>query len=109
MSVAVHSHWTFIVNAGLDLFSLGDKIMRAMLDQEKCTSTFVDSAVSVDSARGLMEIEADTTGGDLSEAIATAQAVVRAALHEVGIATPDWPNHDDALSMVLKDFRTVQV
>jgi hypothetical protein len=109
MTVTVHSHWTFITNTTDNLFAYGDKVMQAMLDLEKCTPGFADPAVAADAERGVIEIEAEATGNDLSHAIATVHAAVRAALHEAGIGTPDWPTHDEALSMVLKDLHTVQV
>lgn len=109
MSIRIHSHWEFIVETnGEDLFAFGDKLMHALLDQEQCTPEFADSAVAADAGRGILEIEADATGEDLSHALATVRACVRAAVHEVGIGTPDWPTHDEALSMVLKDLRTTE-
>jgi hypothetical protein len=105
MSVTVHSHWQFIADGEGDLFAYGDKLMQALLDQEECTSAFKDVAVAADTGRGLLEIEANTSGDTLSEAIATTAACVRAGLHEVGIGTPDWPTHDEAMSILLKDLR----
>lgn len=109
MDVRVHAHWVFIADGDGDLFEYCDKVMRALLQQERCLDGFVDSAVSADAARAVMEIEADISGDDLSQAIAEGHAAVRAALHSAGIGTPDWPSHGEALSMVLKDLRTEQL
>ncbi|WP_410655632.1 hypothetical protein [Amycolatopsis sp. lyj-112] len=109
MSVTVHAHWVFIADGADDLFGYGDKVMHALLDQERCVAGFTDSAVSADAARAVMEIEADIIGVDLSHAIAEGHAAIRAALHSVGIGTPDWPTHGEAMSMVLKDLRTEQL
>lgn len=105
MSVTIHSHWEFIALDGEDLSPYGDKIMQALLDQEGCRPEFTDSAVATDSLRRVLEIEANATGADLSDAVATVRACVRAAVHEVGIGTPDWPTHDEAMSMILMDLR----
>ncbi|MFD5249016.1 hypothetical protein ACFWIW_31040 [Amycolatopsis sp. NPDC058340] len=109
MGVTVHAHWVFIADGDGDLFGYCDKVMRALLEQERCLDGFVDSAVSADGGRAVMEIEADVSGDDLSHAIAKAHAAVRSALHSVGIGTPDWPTHGEAMSMVLKDLRTEQL
>lgn len=109
-SVMVHSHWVFLAkNLDEDLFALGDKLMQALLDQERCDQTFSDSAVAADAGLGLLEIEANATGQDLSTAIATVGAAVRAALHSVGIGTPGWPSHHESVSMVLKDLKTEEI
>lgn len=111
MTIRVHSHLVFIVDRADrdDLFAYADKLMNALLNQETCNSAFTDSAVSADAARGVIEIEADASGREPSHAIASLQAAVRASLHEVGIGTPDWPTHDEVMSMVLKDLRTEQL
>lgn len=108
-TVTVHSHWVFLANLTDDLFAIGDKLMQALLDQEKCNRTFSDSAVAVDGERVTVEVEANATGRNLSEAIATAHSAVRAALHSIGIGTPIWPTHDEAVSMVIKDLRNEQI
>lgn len=107
MAVHVHSHWTFIGDAG-DLLKQSELVMEALLDQEACNHDFTDSAVAADAGRGVMEIESTSTGEDLAHAVATAQSVVRSALHATGISTPDWPTHDQAMSMVMQDFQTEQ-
>lgn len=106
MTIAIHSHWEFLADGDADLFAYGDKVMQALLDQERCTPEFTDSAVAADMGRHVLEIEANACGSELSDAIATVRACVRAALHAAGIGTPDWPTHDEAMSMVLKDPRT---
>ncbi|MGK4592404.1 hypothetical protein [Amycolatopsis sp. w19] len=103
MAVTVHAHWVFIADGDGDLFDYCDKVMRALLEQERCLEGI---AVSADGGRAVMEIEADVSGDDRSHAIAKAHAAVRSALHSVGIGTPDWPTHGEAMSMVLKDLRT---
>ena len=107
--VMVHSHWVFLAAFEDDLFALADKIMQALLDQEACNTAFSNSAVSADAGRRTLEIEANAAGEDLSDAIATGQAAVRAAFHSVDVGTPDWPSHSEALSMVLKDLRAEEI
>jgi hypothetical protein len=108
--VMVHSHWVFIaVDLGHDLFAFCDKLMQALLDQERCDKSFSDSAVSADAGHHQIEIEANATGNTLSDAIATAQSALRSALHSLGVGTPDWPTHDEAMSMVLKDLKNEQI
>lgn len=109
MSTTIHSRWEFLVKSGDHLFAFGDKLMLALLTQEECRSEFTDVAVAADSDRGVIEVEANATGDDMSDAIAIVRACVRAAMHEVGIGTPDWPTHDEVLSMLLKDFRTEEL
>ncbi|WET78867.1 hypothetical protein P3102_33300 [Amycolatopsis sp. QT-25] len=106
MGVRVHAHWVFVADGDGGLFDYRDKVMRALLHQERCLDGFVDSAASADAARAVMGIEADISGDDLSRAIAEGHAAVRAALHSAGIGTPDWPAHGEALFMVSKDLRT---
>jgi hypothetical protein len=110
-SVLVHSHWVFLPAGRFpdDLFAICDKLMQALLDQEQCNKAFVDSAVAADAEHQLVEIEANAVGDTLSDALATVHAAIRAALHSVGISTPTWPTHDEALSMVLKDLSTEQI
>jgi hypothetical protein len=109
MSVTVHSHWVFLTGLRDDLFAFCDTLIQALLDQERCLTGFSDSAVSADAARGLIEIEANATGDDLSHAMALVQSAVRSALHALGAGTPYWPTHDEALSMVLKELHTEQI
>lgn len=109
--VMVHSHWIFLPATAFpdDLFAVCDKLMQALLDQEQCNETFTDSAVAADAENRLVEIEANATGTTLSDAIAVVHAAIRAALHSVGIGTPSWPTHDEAMSMVLKDLSTEEI
>ncbi|MPZ00760.1 MAG: hypothetical protein GEU97_22860 [Actinophytocola sp.] len=109
MSITAHSHWEFLASSGDDLFEYSDKLMDALLDQEKCNPAFRDSAVSTDAGNQIIEIEADAEGASLSEAIAILRAAIRSALHQVGIGTPDWPKHDEVMRVILKDMHHEQL
>lgn len=109
MSTTMGGHWVFIADGDADLLAHGERVMEALLEQEQAAPGFADSAVSVDAEQRTMEIEATATGDDLSNAIATGQSSVRAALHAVGIGTPDWPKHEDVLSMVLAELSTEEL
>lgn len=109
MSVRVHSHWVFMAESHADLFAYSDKLMEALLDQEACNDAFMDTAVSTDLGNDVIEVEADATGADLSAAIASLRAAIRAALHQVGIGTPDWPDHNALMKMFLKDMHTEEL
>lgn len=114
MNATVHAQWVFLMKPMMpgpdeELFSFCDKLMQALLAQEACGVGFSDPAVSVDVEHGSIEIEAELAGNELAEALSIGASAVRAALHEVGAGTPDWPTHDEVMSMVLKDLRTEQL
>ncbi|EHY90516.1 hypothetical protein ACQPZU_04390 [Saccharomonospora azurea] len=109
MSTAIHAHWQFIVRSADDLFASADKLMEALIAQEECSHGFTDVAVAVDGDRGIVEVEANASGKDLAHAVAVAQSCVRAAMHEVGISTPDWPSHRETMSMLLKELHTAEL
>lgn len=106
MSTKIHSHWEFVVTPGGDLFAYGDKLMEALIAQEDCRDEFTDSAVSVDSGRRILEVEANASGSSVEEALAIAQSCVRAAVHEVGIGTPEWPTVPETLQMTPRNYET---
>lgn len=110
MSVKVHSHWVLLSSdGGENIAECSDLLMGALLDQEECNPDFQDAAVAVDEGTGVIEIEATAAGADLSMAIAVGQAAVQSALHQVGIGTPSWPDHDTVMRMVVKDMRHEQM
>jgi hypothetical protein len=111
MSTTIAGHWVFIAgtDGDEDLAARGDRVMNALLDQENAAPGIADSAVAVGAGRRILEIEATATGESLSDAIATGQSAIRAALHTAGIGTPDWPKHEDVMSMVLANLHTEEL
>ncbi|MGH3823102.1 MAG: hypothetical protein ACRDRA_09765 [Pseudonocardiaceae bacterium] len=84
MTVGVGIHWTFRVIGDVDLFEYADAVTEALLEQEKRSPGVLDSAVSVDRERKVVEIEVTAEGADDAEAVATGQAAVTAAVQAAG-------------------------
>lgn len=81
MTVGVGIHWTFRVIGDVDLFEHADAVTEALLEQEKHSPGVLDSAVSADRERRVVEIEVTAEG---AEAVATGQAAVTAAVRAAG-------------------------
>ncbi|MGH3771407.1 MAG: hypothetical protein ACRDRW_08445 [Pseudonocardiaceae bacterium] len=88
MTVGVGIHWTFLVIGDVDLFEHADAVTEALLEQEKHAPGVLDSAVSADRERRVVEIEVTAQGADDAEAVATGQAAVMAAGAEVVSRVP---------------------
>lgn len=84
MTVGVAIHWTFQVVGGTDLFAHADAVTEALLEQEKLPPGVLDSAVSADRGRGVMEIEVTASGHSESAAVTAGQAAVTAAIQAAG-------------------------
>lgn len=66
----------------------GDGLMRALLDLE--CSGISDPAVSWDLGESIVDIEIESTGESFKAAEEAGVAAIRAAIHTVGGATPNW-------------------
>ena len=109
MGVDMFIHWTFLVEGSGDLFEWADTVTQALLDQGQCTPQVLDSAVSADRDKSTIEVEV-TVRADLEhEAIAVGHAAVRSAIHAVGGSTPDWPSHDEVMSLLPTALETARV
>lgn len=106
MSVGVFIHWTFKVVGGGDLFKQADALTEALLEQERCTPEVKDSAVSADRAGAVVEIELTVMAASEDDALAKGQAAIRAALHATGWGTPEWPTHDEMMSLLPTNLET---
>lgn len=62
--------------------------------------SILDSAVSSDSERAIVDIEVTVNATDLDDGIARSMAAMRTAIHAVGDATPGWPSHKDVMEMI---------
>lgn len=109
MAVGMFIHWTFVVGPArpdVDLFEHGDRLTERLLEQEECTPELRDSAVSVDRGKGHVEIEASVEADTPEDAIGIGQAAIRAALHAAGTSTPNWPTHDELVTLLPTELKT---
>jgi hypothetical protein len=66
------------------------KLTDALLDVESCDSAIADADVAGKLSTGDVEVQMIVMARDPAEAAAKALAVVRAAVHAAGDATPGW-------------------
>lgn len=109
MTVTMFIQWGFTVGGQADLFEQADAVTEALLDQERCTPEVLDSAVSADRGKRAIEIEVTVQASSEHEAIAIGQAAIRSAIHAAGGDTPQWPTHDDVVSMLPTSLETTRV
>lgn len=73
-----------------------DRVMQQLLALEACDSRITDSAVGLNGVTGEVEIELSASGTSPADALSTAEASVRSAIHAAGGYTPDWePGADE--------------
>lgn len=84
MTVGVGIHWKYRVLSDVDLFAYADRLAEALLDLEATIPGLKDSAVSVDRAGRLLEIEVSAEGAQRDDAIKAGQAAVQAAIKASG-------------------------
>ena len=78
MTVGVAIHWTFrVVVSDIDLFEVANLLTETLLELERSTPGVLDSAVSADRDRGIVEIEVTTSGRSEDDAVATGQSAVK--------------------------------
>lgn len=106
MPVGMFIHWTFKLVGDGDLFKHADLLTEALLEQEQCTPEVKDSAVSADRGNAVVEIELSVVAASEDEALAIGQSAIRAALHAVGGGTPQWPTHDEVVSVLPTNLET---
>jgi len=82
--IGVSIHWTFRVISDVDLFAHADRVTEALLELEQSTPALLDSAVSADRRRGVVEIEVSASGQSEDEAVAAGQDAVTAAIRAAG-------------------------
>ena len=91
MTVSVELHRTFKVQ-GLTSEQLDahtDELMDALLRLER-PGELCDSSVSADLGQFIVEIDIVGMGDNFDAAALVADSAVRAAIHELGGATPGW-------------------
>jgi hypothetical protein len=90
VAVTISTHGEFVVSAdaGEDVDAHTDRVMEALLALEDDNLT--DSAVGVDLGTGLVEVEVTARGETFEDAVATADAAIRTAIHAAGGSTPNW-------------------
>lgn len=88
--VTISAHREFVVSGdpGDDIDEHTDRFMEELLALEDDKLT--DSAVGVNLATGLVEIEVTASGETFEEALSRADAAIRTAIHAAGGLTPNW-------------------
>ena len=76
-----------------------EAVMAELVELSEAGS-ILDSSVSSDAQRAVVEIEVTVEADDLDDGIARAMAAMRTAIHAVGDATPGWPSHKDVMEMI---------
>ncbi|PZS10123.1 MAG: hypothetical protein DLM55_04920 [Acidimicrobiales bacterium] len=73
----------------------GERLMDALLDLELLNEDMLDCGTATNTANSILTATLTIRATDESEAIKRALPIVRAAIHSIGRATPEWPSADD--------------
>lgn len=74
-----------------ELHKLGERVMEALLDLEKCNEGLWDSTTATDGTDGSILVEFVLAGYELHDVMPEALAILRSALLAAEIGTPVWP------------------
>ncbi len=109
MTVLVSVQQCLLVD-GWDVHECADAIMEHLVElSETEGSRVLDSAVDADSEEGSVMIEVTVTAEDLGEAVNTAIAAMRTAVHATGGNTAEWLKPGELQELVDSVGTTIRV